>query len=88
MGTESGTSLSSASFYCQDYAKTPILGTLSIMGGTIVRNATVTGEFSGTSQSAGYGESYSYDPRMSYKGGPLVAYPSTNQYKLESWQMM
>ncbi|MEI6521578.1 MAG: hypothetical protein WCO98_16305, partial [bacterium] len=58
---------------------------LYILGGSVVKTAAITGQFSGTTLQYGYTEHYSYDPRMAE--GPLTAFPSTNQYDILSWQV-
>ncbi len=76
---------SAGSIYVEDIGNQKLMGGLYILGGSVVKTAAITGQFSGTTLQYGYTEHYSYDPRMAE--GPLTAFPSTNQYDILSWQV-
>ncbi len=77
----------SGAIISNDIASHTLKGAMTIMGGTIVKTASVLGQYSSSTKQMvyGYHETYKYDPRMA--SGPLKAFPQTNQYGLDSWQM-
>jgi hypothetical protein len=83
LGAESG-----GSIRVTDISSQRLRGNLYIMGGTIVKNAAILGQFNTSTQLTVYGfnERYSYDPRMA--DGPLHAFPWTNIYDVSTWQVL